>query len=80
MLNSQASPAFPGNQCPATGFLYVPGVSFRAIEMGRHLHGNGITVNKSVQSVESVAPGATIRLEERHNPALLFGCQARRTP
>jgi hypothetical protein len=23
VLNSQASPAFPGNQCPANGFLYM---------------------------------------------------------
>jgi hypothetical protein len=60
--------------------IYVPSVSFRAIEMGRHFHGNGITVNKTAQTVESVAPGATIRLEERHNPALLFRCQARAAP
>jgi hypothetical protein len=40
--------------------------------MGRHFHGNGITVNKTTQTVESVVSGAIIRLEEPHNPALLF--------
>jgi hypothetical protein len=40
--------------------------------MGPHFHCNGITVNKTTQTVESVAPGATIRLEDVHNPAMLF--------
>jgi hypothetical protein len=52
--------------------IYVPGISFRANEMGRHFHDNGITVNKTIQTVEIATSGATIRLEDTHNPALLF--------
>jgi hypothetical protein len=37
-------------------------------------HANGITVNKTTQTVESATTGATIRHEEPHNPALLFRC------
>jgi hypothetical protein len=44
--------------------------------MGRHFDGTGITVNKTAQTVASVAPGATIRLEDAHNPALLIRCPA----
>jgi hypothetical protein len=35
-FNSVATPTFPGNQCPASGFLYyVSGVSVPSIETGR---------------------------------------------
>jgi hypothetical protein len=40
--------------------------------MGRHFHTNGITVNKTTQTVASAKSGATIRLEDTHNPTLLF--------
>jgi len=44
--------------------------------MERHFHTDGITVNKTIQTIESVAVGAVIRLEVIHNPALLFRCVA----
>jgi hypothetical protein len=40
--------------------------------MGRHFHTSGITVNKTAQSVDSARSGATIQLEDTHNPTLLF--------
>src|ERR1019366_345500 len=38
--------------------IYVRNVSFPANEMGRHFHADGITVNKTTQTVESAAAGA----------------------
>ena len=38
--------------------IYVRNVSFIAIETGRRFHVNGITVNKTTQTVESAAGGA----------------------
>jgi starch synthase (maltosyl-transferring) len=38
--------------------IYVRNVSFPAIETGRHSHVNGITVNKTTQTVASAAAGA----------------------
>src|ERR1700741_3417686 len=38
--------------------IYVRSVSFPAIETGRFSHVNGITVNKTTQTVESAAAGA----------------------
>jgi hypothetical protein len=51
--------------------IYVRSVSFPAIETGRYFHVNGITVNKTTQTVESAAAGGAF-----HNPALLFRCLA----
>src|SRR5665647_2878141 len=44
--------------------IYVRSVSFPAIEMGRHLHVNGITVNKTTQTVESAATGGAFHIED----------------
>ena len=65
MFNSQPSPAFPGNQCPASGFVYRSGASpFSRNETGRHFHVNGITVNKTTQTVESAAAGGAFHIED----------------
>src|SRR4030088_406886 len=44
--------------------IYVRSVSFPAIEMGRHFHVNGITVNKTTQTVESAAVGGAFHIED----------------
>src|SRR4030088_3069494 len=44
--------------------IYVRSVSFPAIEMGRHFHVNGITVNKTTQTVESAAAGGAFHIED----------------
>ncbi len=63
MFNVSASPTFPGNQCPANGFVYMSRAShFAQTKMGRHFHVDGITVNKTNQTVESAIPGATIHV------------------
>jgi|HubBroStandDraft_4_1064222.scaffolds.fasta_scaffold2077388_2 hypothetical protein len=54
--------------------IYVQSVSFRANEMGRHFHVDGITVNKTIQTVESAVAGATMHID--YDPALLFHCLA----
>jgi hypothetical protein len=54
--------------------IYVQSVSFRANEMGRHFHVNGITVNKTIQTVESAVAGAPMHVI--YSPALLFRCLA----
>jgi hypothetical protein len=45
----------------------VRSVSFRAIETGRYFHVNGITVNETIQTVESAPAGVALRYA-----ALLF--------
>jgi len=50
----------PGQQLS----VYARSVSFRAIEKGRRFHVNGITVNKTTQTVESAAAGATFHVED----------------
>src|ERR1700730_12611907 len=42
----------------------VRGVSFHAIETGRHSHVNGITVNKTTQPVESAAAAGAFHIED----------------
>jgi hypothetical protein len=43
--------------------LYMSRASpFCAIETGRHFHVNGITVNKTIQTVESAAAGGALRV------------------
>src|SRR3981081_4071908 len=44
--------------------MYVRSVSFPAIETGRHFHVNGITVNKTTQTVESAAAGGAFHIED----------------
>jgi starch synthase (maltosyl-transferring) len=44
--------------------IYVRNVSFPANEMGRHFHANGITVNKTTQTVETVAAGGAFFIED----------------
>src|SRR4030081_1243341 len=44
--------------------IYVRNVSFPAIETGRHSHVNGITVNKTTQTVESAAVGGAFHIED----------------
>jgi len=44
--------------------IYVRSVSFPAIETGRHIHVNGITVNKTTQTVESAAAGGAFHIED----------------
>ena len=44
--------------------IYVRSVSFPAIETGRHFHVNGITVNKTTQTVESAAAGGAFHIED----------------
>src|ERR1700682_6686615 len=39
-------------------------VSFPAIQAGRHFHVNGITVNKTTQTVESAAAGGAFHIED----------------
>jgi len=44
--------------------VYVRNVSFPAIETGRVFHVNGITVNKTTQTVESAAVGGAFHIED----------------
>src|ERR1700716_4535236 len=44
--------------------IYVRSVSSPAIETGRHFHVNGITVNKTTQTVESTAAGGAFHIED----------------
>src|ERR1700716_4617729 len=44
--------------------IYVRSVSSPAIETGRHFHVNGITVNKTTQTVESAAAGGAFHIED----------------
>src|SRR5664279_983766 len=44
--------------------VYVRNVSFPAIETGRLFHVNGITVNKTTQTVESAAVGGAFHIED----------------
>src|SRR5580698_7732610 len=44
--------------------IYVRSVSFPAIETGRRFHVNGITVNKTTQTVESAATGGAFHIED----------------
>src|SRR3979409_2457686 len=44
--------------------IYVRNVSFPAIETGRHFHVNGITVNKTTQTIESAATGGAFHIED----------------
>src|ERR1700730_7001855 len=44
--------------------IYVRSVSFPAIETGRCFHVNGITVNKTTQTVESAAAGGAFHIED----------------
>src|SRR5258706_5831103 len=44
--------------------IYVRSVSFPAIETGRYFHVNGITVNKTTQTVESAAVGGVFHIED----------------
>src|SRR6266478_3790416 len=44
--------------------INVRNVSFPANETGRHFHVNGITVNKTTQTVESAAAGGGFHIED----------------
>ena len=44
--------------------IYVRNASFPAIETGRRFHVNGITVNKTTQTVESAATGGAFHIED----------------
>src|SRR5437764_13269035 len=44
--------------------ICVRSVSFPAIETGRHIHVNGITVNKTPQTVESAASAGAFHIED----------------
>ena len=44
--------------------IYVRSVSFPASETGRCFHVNGITVNKTTQTVESAAAGGAFHIED----------------
>src|SRR5450756_3194825 len=44
--------------------IYLSSVSFPAIETGRYFHVNGITVNKTTQTVESAAAGGAFHIED----------------
>jgi starch synthase (maltosyl-transferring) len=44
--------------------IYVRSVSFPAQETGRYFHVNGITVNKTTQTVESAAAGGAFHIED----------------
>src|SRR3984957_12759165 len=44
--------------------IYVRSVSFPAIETGRYFHVNGITVNKTTQTVESAVVGGAFHIED----------------
>ena len=43
--------------------IYVRSVSFPAQETGRYFHVNGITVNKTTQTVESAQPAVLFTLK-----------------
>ena len=65
VFNSLPSRRFPGNQCSGERLcIYVRNVSFPANEMGRLFHVSGITVNKTTQTVESVAAGGAFHIED----------------
>src|SRR5450756_1922545 len=44
--------------------IYLSSVSFPAIETGRYFHVNGITVNKTTQTVESAAASGAFHIED----------------
>src|SRR6202011_1706163 len=44
--------------------IYDRSVSFPAIETGRFFHVNGITVNKTTQTVEGAAAGGAFHIED----------------
>jgi hypothetical protein len=56
--------------------MYVRSVSFPANETGRYFHVNGITVNKTIQSVESAVAGGAFHVANIYGPSPLVRCQA----
>ena len=60
-----ASAPLPGTNVRSAAFyVYIQSVSFPAIETGRRFHVNGITVNKTTQTVESAATGGAFIIED----------------
>src|SRR5712691_13102007 len=58
-------PAVPREPLPNERLcINVRNVSFPANETGRHFHVNGITVNKTTQTVESAAAGGGFHIED----------------
>jgi Domain of unknown function (DUF3416) len=64
MFNSQANSVFPGEPMPRDRLYIFESVSFSAIEAGRHFHVNGITVNKTIQTVESAAASGAFYIDD----------------
>ena len=82
MFNSQAAPRFPREPMPGQRLSYIsPERLLSRNETGRRLHVNGITVNKTTQTVESAAAGGRYpavwggirrRIDPVRDPAPLF--------
>ena len=65
VFNSLPAPAFPGNQCPASGFLYRSAASPFPHRNGTSFPcQSGITVNKTTQTVESAEAGGAFHIED----------------
>ena len=82
MFNSQAAPRFPREPMPGQRLSYIsPERLLSRKETGRRPHVNGITVNKTTQTVESAAAGGRypaqwggirLRIDPVRDPAPLF--------
>jgi hypothetical protein len=71
VFNAPAALTVPREPMPGERLsIYVQSVSLRANEMGRYLHVIGITVNKTIQTVESAADGAIIDSDNTTYPGL----------
>jgi len=55
---------FPGTNGLGAALYYDRSVSFPAIEMGRRVHGNGFTLNKTTQAVERTAAGGAFHIAD----------------
>jgi starch synthase (maltosyl-transferring) len=64
VLNSLPSRCPPGTNAQRAALYICRNVSFPAQETGRSFHVNGITVNKTTQTVESAAAGGAFHIED----------------
>jgi hypothetical protein len=77
VFNSLPLPWFPGEPMPGQRLsIYLRSVSLPAKETGGHFHVNGITVNKTTQSVESAAIRGACRIANMYYFFPLALCQA----
>src|SRR4029077_15310771 len=88
VFNAHPGVRFPGNQCGASGFLFMSRTSpFRPTKWGRdfygrHFHCSGITVNKKAQTAESAKAGGPLRIDDAFplNDGGSFRVEAKEVP